>query len=397
MREAGPERSALPASVAWLFLGFSVLMSVALVLLRSTVLAAAPFALVGIGTSVALLVGRRLNRPAVTLPWTICAGMSVAFIVGALLRQLLVGRPLAPLADLATLFGYAGMLTTYGAFLRNRTGGRRGLHESVDALIVLVSTASAAVVLLTLPTTHALGLTKIAVLQGAYPVIDVSVIFAIVLLSVTSATRTPSFWLLAHASIGVLVGDLGYPVIGTRGHPVGSPLLDLPFVLAFGCLGAAALHPSMVSLSSIRRRPVQEWSGARLALLLPALLLPPAVVVAGHSMAASWIGGLGSAGVAVLLLLRAVGAVRQHAQAEHGLRYQATHDALTGLANRAALGSRVAELLRVAEAEDGRVDLLFLDIDSFKLVNDTWGHQVGDQVLRTAAARLESVTDATDV
>jgi diguanylate cyclase (GGDEF)-like protein len=385
----------LPAAVAWLFLGFSAAMSAALVVLRDTDLVAVPFVAVGVATAVALLVGRRVNRPEETRPWTVAAGMCLAFLTGAVLRQVLVGSRLAPLADAATLCGYAGMLTTYAAFLSNRTGGRRGPHEHVDALIVLVATGSAAFALLTLPTA-ARGLSSWALLQGAYPVIDTAVVFAIALLSFTSATRTPSFWLLAPASLGVLVGDLGYAIIGTHGHTVGSPLLDLPFLLAFGCLGAAALHPSMVSLSSIGRRPVQEWSPARLSLLLPALLLPPAVVATG-SRAAAWVGGGASAVVAVLLLVRAVEAVRRHAEAEHGLRYQADHDALTGLANRSALVGRVQQMLQVAEAQGGRVDLLFLDVDGFKLINDPWGHQVGDRVLRMAADRLRAVADPTDV
>jgi diguanylate cyclase (GGDEF)-like protein len=397
MREARPRRPGLPASVAWLYLGFCVLMAVGLVALRGSALVAAPFALTGVGTTVAVLVGRRLNRPAVTLPWTVCAVACTAFIVGAVLRQVLAGQPLAPLADAATLTGYAGTLTAFIALTLNRKGAGRALHELVDGLIVLAATGSAALVFFTLPTAHVMGLTPFAVLQGAYPVIDVALAFVTLLLSFTSANRAASFWLLALTVLGILVGDIGYAHIGTQGHTIGSPLLDLPFVLAFGCFGAAALHPSMVSLSAIQTRPVQAWSGGRLALLVPALLLPPAVVIVGNTTEAAWIGGTGAALVAVLLLLRALGAVHEHAESQHGLRYQATHDALTGLANRAALVTRVEDMLRVTEREDCRVDLLFLDIDSFKLVNDTWGHQVGDRVLRIAAQRLQAVAGPSDV
>jgi diguanylate cyclase (GGDEF)-like protein len=73
------------------------------------------------------------------------------------------------------------------------------------------------------------------------------------------------------------------------------------------------------------------------------------------------------------------------------------HDALTGLANRASLVEQVDAFIYRAERHGGRVDLLFLDLDAFKLVNDTWGHQVGDRVLRSAAERLRSIADGSDI
>ena len=68
---------------------------------------------------------------------------------------------------------------------------------------------------------------------------------------------------------------------------------------------------------------------------------------------------------------------------ERELRHQAMHDPLTGLPNRAMFSERLAEA-----AEDGNVGVLFLDLDRFKLVNDTLGHEFGDEVLRAVADRL---------
>ena len=82
---------------------------------------------------------------------------------------------------------------------------------------------------------------------------------------------------------------------------------------------------------------------------------------------------------------------------QQDLRYQATHDALTGLANRSRMVERVEAFIQRSERDGGRVDMLFLDLDSFKMINDTWGHQTGDQVLRTAADRLRSIVDASDI
>jgi diguanylate cyclase (GGDEF)-like protein/PAS domain S-box-containing protein len=75
---------------------------------------------------------------------------------------------------------------------------------------------------------------------------------------------------------------------------------------------------------------------------------------------------------------------------EQRLQYEATHDSLTDLPNRAALMSHLEVVLTRARAER-RVALLMLDLCRFKEVNDTLGHEVGDQVLREVAKRFESV------
>ncbi len=75
--------------------------------------------------------------------------------------------------------------------------------------------------------------------------------------------------------------------------------------------------------------------------------------------------------------------------AAQALRHQATHDPLTDLPNRAALGARLDQALRDAERTDAPLALFLLDLTRFKEVNDTLGHHVGDALLRQVAARVQ--------
>jgi diguanylate cyclase (GGDEF)-like protein/PAS domain S-box-containing protein len=78
------------------------------------------------------------------------------------------------------------------------------------------------------------------------------------------------------------------------------------------------------------------------------------------------------------------------------LEYQAFHDPLTGLANRALFYDRVGHALALAQREQRAVMVLFLDLDDFKQVNDTLGHAEGDRLLTMIATRLRACARATD-
>ena len=78
------------------------------------------------------------------------------------------------------------------------------------------------------------------------------------------------------------------------------------------------------------------------------------------------------------------------------LSHQALHDPLTGLANRALLDDRLAQAHSRILRQGGHGALLLVDLDDFKGVNDTYGHQVGDQLLSAVARRLEHVTREAD-
>ena len=73
---------------------------------------------------------------------------------------------------------------------------------------------------------------------------------------------------------------------------------------------------------------------------------------------------------------------------QHALRLQAAHDSLTGLWNRATILEMLSAELERSGREKHPLSILMADIDYFKMINDTFGHLAGDQVLRQTAARL---------
>ncbi|MGZ5049964.1 MAG: EAL domain-containing protein [Methylobacter sp.] len=80
--------------------------------------------------------------------------------------------------------------------------------------------------------------------------------------------------------------------------------------------------------------------------------------------------------------------ITERKKAEEELTRRATHDPLTGLPNRALIRERLAHALQRSRRSGLSVVLLFVDLDGFKLINDTHGHEAGDEMLKTVANRL---------
>jgi len=89
--------------------------------------------------------------------------------------------------------------------------------------------------------------------------------------------------------------------------------------------------------------------------------------------------------------------VTKERRLRHALSYQASHDALTGLINRREFDARLAEALHGAREGSASHALLYVDLDQFKVVNDTCGHAAGDRLLRDVTALLQRHVRSADV
>jgi diguanylate cyclase (GGDEF)-like protein/PAS domain S-box-containing protein len=99
---------------------------------------------------------------------------------------------------------------------------------------------------------------------------------------------------------------------------------------------------------------------------------------------------------AVVGLLGVARDITDSKRMEAELVRRANHDTLTGLPNRAYFHSELQQAIKRAQRSSGELALMYFDIDRFKQINDTYGHDAGDLVIRTFAARVRSVLRESD-
>ncbi|MHB8138036.1 MAG: sensor domain-containing protein [Smithellaceae bacterium] len=89
--------------------------------------------------------------------------------------------------------------------------------------------------------------------------------------------------------------------------------------------------------------------------------------------------------------------ITERKRSEEQIKHMATHDALTGLPNRVMFGQLLNHAIRSAKRHKRQLAVLFIDLDRFKIINDTLGHEAGDLLLQTIAARFTKTLRAVDV
>ncbi len=111
------------------------------------------------------------------------------------------------------------------------------------------------------------------------------------------------------------------------------------------------------------------------------------------ALATTYIPDMGEHGMLVVTL----DDITAFRKAEQALAHRASHDPLTGLPNRAVLMSHLARVVARLGRQPGTVAVMFVDLDGFKNINDTYGHRVGDSVLKEVARRISLAVRRDDV
>ena len=101
------------------------------------------------------------------------------------------------------------------------------------------------------------------------------------------------------------------------------------------------------------------------------------------------LGAIATALLSMTMLRRLRRASEELARRESQARYEAKHDALSGLPNRVHMVEKIEKFLQAADRGDRRAVAAYVDIDRFKDINDTLGHHAGDQLIKAVAARLK--------
>jgi diguanylate cyclase (GGDEF)-like protein len=298
-------------------------------------------------------------------------------------------------ADIFYLSGYP--FTAIGLVLLLRVQGHlRDLGGLVDGAIVAVGAGVILWVYLMAPTAGDPTLTAIDRLIGcAYPAGDLLLITIGAQVAVRQLRRGIPFWILTASMLFMLLADVGYTVLTLHSPYTAGGLLDVGWWISYVLVVAAAVHPDAFTVADpLPERPQSRLTVRRLIVLGAITLASPVVLTIRLGLDKSLdIPALlgGTIVMFTLVVLRLVLVTRELDVSRMRLLHEATHDSLTGLANRTVFAARVDAARTRRQTADSHAAVLSIDLDDFKSVNDSLGHAAGDSLLCIIADRLTAL------
>ena len=384
----------------------------------------------GLGQVVCILLGIRWFRPADRLAWYLLAGAALCNTIGdnigfAATFVFHATLPSPGPTDVAYLLSYpllaAGILR-----LAHDTDRSARREDHVDAAVVALGVLALAWHFLMASYVSDHGVTFVGkVTLLAYPILDVVIVFILCRALIFNPGKRPFEYFLTASVVLALVADFVFDYLSLHNTYVTGSVLDAAYLLEYLAFGVAALHPSMgaARLSEVVERSeadrelelARRTNARKLRMPFVAItgFIPPTLLLMASLLGVSVnIPVLATLTVIVsaLILIRVNWLIHrisdqatelsvQYQQLRHSnevrdalerdLRHQAFHDQLTGLANRALLHDRLGHALASTPRTGRSVAILVGDLDGFKLLNDTHGHEAGDAALIMVAEVLQ--------
>jgi signal transduction histidine kinase len=242
------------------------------------------WAALGVSAAIVTVVGIRWHRPATPLAWYLLAAGLLAFALGDALYDLFLrlgnGEVSYPsVADLFYLATYGFLITGLLLILRARTAGR-DRASLLDALAIATGAGMLVWLFLAVPYVRAPELTLLQRLTSiGYPVADLLLLTVVARLWVAGGNRPPAYYLLVAGAVGTLAADAAFGYIQLVGEFHRGGPVDVGWIVFYVAWGAAALHPSMATLSMPVPPGSTRLTRGRLALLASVCLVAPAVLV----------------------------------------------------------------------------------------------------------------------
>jgi signal transduction histidine kinase len=283
---------------------------------------AACYTALGLVVSAALVAGVRIYRPRQPLAWYLLAAGQLLFTTGDAINYtyewvLHAEAPFPSPVDALYLLVYPLQTCALLLLVRAQTPGR-DTHSLIDAVIVATGAGLLSWIFLIVPYVRAPDLTLTQRLVSvAYPLGDVLLLAMAVRLWRSGSTSTIASWLLTVGLAALLIGDTFYGLSQLTIGWVPGGALDLIWVVFLLCLTAAALHPSMRSLSEPAAAPTPRLTWQRRILLTAATLMAPGMLViqaARHQPIDVAVNAAGTVVLFVLLTARMTGLAGQAAR-----------------------------------------------------------------------------------
>ncbi len=295
------------------------------------------------------------------------------------------------LTMVATLFCAYALIQ----IMRHRFGERARDHV-VESLI-LAGTCSMLIWSAILePLAIQAGIPITSQFPAAMAVFDTLIIASLSLYIVTSFDRRQSaFWYLAVGQVlpvlGVLLGHVGTQLGALELIRAEAALVPL----SLGFIGIGALDSSMAQFEEPTGPAGARLGHWRLATLVAPIVMGPLLLLFIFTDRIQ-LSPLPVAIYTISLAVFVVGHLIAMVQARATSTHWASHDKLTGLPNRALFRERTAQALERSRKFGNAVAVMYLDLDRFKHINDSMGHEAGDQLLEQVARRILTCVDPSD-